>query len=88
MEKLNEIEVFLRTIVQLSSNVNFNQFLEKVDKLEDRYWKQIGLILIYHGAKRKNCVDECACILKKIDKMYTDQIKSYEKTYPSIPTKE
>ena len=88
LEKLNEIEVFLRTTVQLSSNVDFNQFLEKVDKLEDRYWKQIGLILIYHGAKRKNCVDECACILKKIDKMYTDQIKSYEKTYPSIPTKE
>ena len=78
LEKVNNLEVFLRTTVQSSFKVDFGQFLEKVDELCDEYWKQIGWILVYHGAKRIGDADVCTNILKRIDNTYQDLIKSYE----------
>lgn len=76
LESLNDLEVFLRTTVLSSSKIDFGQFLEKVDQLCDEYWQQIGLVLVYYGAKRDGNDDICNDIFKKIDKIYQSLISS------------
>lgn len=83
LDKLNELEVFLRTTVLSSSKVDFSPFLEKVDQLSDKYWKQMGLVLVYYGAKRMGNADECTNILEKIDEIYKNLIRAHETLYPS-----
>lgn len=75
LEKLNELEVFLRTTVLSSPKVDFGPFLEKVEQLSDKYWRQMGLVLVYYGAKQMNNVDECSSILKRINRTYKNLIK-------------
>ncbi len=76
--KVNELEAFVRTTVMSSPKVDFSQFLEKVDRFDDEYWKQIGWILICYATLRANNLDCYKEVFRKINSIYKTPIEMYK----------